>query len=106
VSDFDDYAGWRPQPLPQGWELLSSERRDQVAAELVAELSEGHVLHGKRLFAVARCVACDHTLVRTADEEWAIVHVTYRGSTEPPPWPSTTVFDARLPREALAAHAH
>ena len=86
--------------------MFSSERKRRVEAELAAEISEGHVLHGKRLFAIAGCVACDHTLARTADEEWVIVHPTQRGAKEPPPWPSATMYDARLPREALAAHAH
>jgi hypothetical protein len=106
VTDLDDYAGWQPESLPVGWALLPSERRRTVEAELAVEISEGHALWGKRIFAIAGCTACDHTLVQTADLEWAIVHVTFRGAPEAPPWPSTTLFDARLPREQLAAHAH
>jgi len=101
-----DYTDWRPDPIPAGWRLLDSDRRDQLGRELAAELTSGHPLFGLVLTPVAGCIGCDDTLVFVEDEtRWAIVHPTWRGSAEPPPWPNCEVFDAALPRDEMTEHA-
>ncbi len=101
-----DYADWEPDPLPEGWDLIPDDRRPTFRGEIERELSRGHELFGMTLTPVAACVGCDDTLFFVEDlTRWAVVHLTWSRSAEPPPWPDTMVFDGRLPRAAMAKHA-
>jgi hypothetical protein len=86
-------------PFPDPWWDLrtgdAAERgsRETIRAELVRELTAGHPLHGHTLTVQARCQACDDVAVQLADGAWALVHLTWSGKTETPPWPRTTFYD-------------
>ena len=102
----NDYAGWQPEPLPAGRVILEQLRREQLVRELALELSDGHRLYGRVLSPVAGCIGCDDTLVFIEDEtRWAIVHPTWKGGAERPPWPVCDVFDAAMPRSEMVEHA-
>ncbi|MFK8845185.1 hypothetical protein [Streptomyces sp. Ac-502] len=60
--------------------------------ELHRELPPGHPLYGLRVRAVARCEACDDVLFAVIDRpfRWSVVHLTWSGRQEQPPWPRTT----------------
>jgi hypothetical protein len=79
-----DYSGWRPEPLPSPWVLVSVEGRPALESELMAEVSPGHPLSGYRRISV---------------------HLTWRGAAEQPPWPRTEDLGMPLSR-SLAAHVH
>ncbi|GAB1641432.1 hypothetical protein [Krasilnikovia sp. MM14-A1259] len=64
-------------------------QREALAAELAVEVSPGHPLHGKPAIVTAKSEVTDDIVVRLADRSWAVVHLTWRGSAENPPWPST-----------------
>ncbi|MEZ5379667.1 MAG: hypothetical protein R2733_24425 [Acidimicrobiales bacterium] len=99
------YIDWQPDPLPAGWRILDQPRRQQLVRELAVELSSGHRLFGQVLSPVAGCIGCDDTLVFVEDEtRWAIVHPTWKGGSEQPPWPHCEVFDAAMPRSAMTSH--
>ena len=86
--------------------MLDERRRAQLIDELTLELSNGHRLFGQVLSPVAGCIGCDDTLVFVEDEtRWAIVHTTWKGGAERPPWPDSKVFDAAMPLAVMAAHA-
>jgi hypothetical protein len=64
-------------------------------AELVREVSEGHVLHGLSLRAIARHEACDDVLFASDDDAVYVVHLTWVGHREPDPrWPTTTKYQS------------
>jgi hypothetical protein len=70
---------------------------DGLALELGREAASEHVLHGKRVRALA--VARDRDDVLFAVEEsdsllYAVVHLTWSQKPEPSPWPNTTFFDS------------
>lgn len=86
-------------PLPEPWSDLRGEgpeeqaQRETLRTELVKELSAGHALHGRAFSVAARSDAKDEILIVLDDDEmWALVHLTWRGTAERPPWPQTIVF--------------
>jgi hypothetical protein len=98
---------WQPEPLPATWELVPAEQRAALEAELQAEVAEGHPLHGAMVIAIARCGGCDEVVfsVEADPARFVSVHLTWRGSSERPPWPWTE--DVRLPlARGLAGHDH
>jgi hypothetical protein len=81
------------------WDLradgVQEQRQRQVLhAELMAEIGPDHRLGGLRLSVVARSVAQDDVLVEVEDGTWAVVHLTWRGAPEQPPWPRASLFDS------------
>lgn len=87
--------------FPEPWSDLRDagpgrdEQRESLSAELAKELSVGHVLHGSAFSIVARSNANDDILIKVDDDgTWALVHLTWRGSRERPPWPQAVVFSA------------
>lgn len=85
-----DDADWVAEQLPEGWDLLSNNAGAAFQVELDRELSSGHELFGLTLTPVATCVGCDETLFFVEDlGAWALVHLTWRQSAEPPPWPDS-----------------
>lgn len=66
----------------------------QLRSELLSELSPGHLLHGVDLQVIARAQPQDEVVVETTDGRVALVHMTWSGHEESPPWPSTKVLDS------------
>jgi hypothetical protein len=68
---------------------------DSLVRELQSELSDGHILHGITVAAVARRGDCDDVLFATADpsKPLAVVHLTWKNKPETnPQWPYTTTY--------------
>jgi hypothetical protein len=101
------YDGAVIRPLPDPWRVLSTEERGELELELAAETAPGHPLHGHHSVAIARCTACDDVVfsVETDPIWFAVVHLTWRQSQQPPPWPRTTVVTLPL-ADSLAMHSH
>ncbi len=64
---------------------------EALRSELLREASECHILHGKELKVLAKREDCDHILVST-DEYYFVVHLTWSGKREKPPYPMTDEF--------------
>jgi hypothetical protein len=62
-------------------------QRKAIRAELSAEVSQGHPLSGVAVEVAARSEASDDVLLRAGRRGRAVVHLTWRGAAEPPPWP-------------------
>lgn len=80
-------------------EPLEDLRADADAAnyfhsELLREVRHGHVLYGTDLRVIARALPQDDVLVETVDGQVALVHLTFSGHAEAPPWPSTQLLDS------------
>lgn len=73
---------------PDGWTPLP-EGAPNLEKELRREVSPGHPLFGRPASAVARNQ--DDVLYRI-DGGVAEVHLTWSGTREPPPWPSTALY--------------
>ena len=67
---------------------------EKLRTELLRELSVGHVLHGADLSVVARALPQDEVVVETTDGRVGLVHMTWSGQREPPPWPTTDLLDS------------
>lgn len=65
-----------------------------LRAELLRELGIGHVLHGADLRVIARALPQDEVIVETADGQVALVHMTWSGHAESPPWPTTELLNS------------
>lgn len=104
-----DYQDWRPDPLPEGWEILPNEVRRTMERELSREVAPGHRLYGETVVAIAKCVGCDDVLFSIEGEylRWTVVHVTFARHPEQLPWPMTEVFSSfGEARKRLASHRH
>lgn len=80
------------------WDLRNDEGTEYVralVAELKAEVSIGHPLHGQDLRVVARALPQDEAVV-VAGELVALVHLTWSGHPERPPWPSVEFADSAI----------
>jgi hypothetical protein len=69
----------------------------RLEAELKKEVGPKHQLFGKLAKAIARRADCDDVLFEIAGDtnEYAVVHLTWSGSTERDPrWPATTLFSS------------
>lgn len=77
--------------LPGGWALVAEDNVSLVR-ELVRELKPGHSLHGVGVLAVARRHSQDDFLfaLEHLAYPFAVVHLTWAGDRERPPWPGTT----------------
>lgn len=68
--------------------------------EMAKEVGQGHVLCGIPCRAIARANYNDDILVQLPDtgapdgSRYAVVHLTWSGKPEEPPWPSTELFPA------------
>ena len=86
-SDFD----W-----PDPWQPITDEAiASSLLVELLREVGPGHCLFQRTVKAVAQRHDCDDVLFQTNDPSrpLAVVHLTWRGSTEPDPaCPATTFF--------------
>jgi hypothetical protein len=81
--------------LLEPWERLGWDSRVTLEGELSRELVAGHELFGRPVRAVARRRDRDDVLFVVAQpDRLAVVHLTFAGSPEHPPWPTTEIFDA------------
>lgn len=89
--------------------LTASATQDQrraLVAECRRELARGHELYGRIETAVARCSGCDDVVFRLrGDTGFALVHLTWRGKREEPPYPHATVLPTFLALERMDAIA-
>lgn len=67
---------------------------EQLRAELLRELSPGHKLHGLDPRVIARAIPQDDVVVETAAGDVALVHLTWTGKAESPPWSMTELLDS------------
>lgn len=78
------------------WDLRDSEGADHarvLSAELNAELSSGHPLHGRDCRVVTKARPQDEVVV-VAGELVALVHLTWLGRRETPPSPNVEFADS------------
>ncbi|WP_165945308.1 hypothetical protein [Micromonospora sp. KC723] len=68
------------------------QQRQTLHAELLIEVAPGHPLHGQPTRIVARSEASDDILVQLPGR-WALIHLTWKGVPETPPWPKTKFYD-------------
>jgi hypothetical protein len=71
--------------LPDGWTRCP--HPEGIVAQLRREVSKGHKLFGRPLEAIAVRSDRDDVLFRSPGGELFVVHLTWRQSAEPPPWP-------------------
>lgn len=89
------------------WMRLVGDRSAQFLAEAVVEIAPAHDLAARNLKAVSTCPACDDVLFRLDDGSFAIVHLTWSGQRETPPWPRTTRLGGSLAVDlAISQHRH
>ena len=70
-----------------------SDRADALEAELAREIGRGHVLDGQPWRVVAEATPQDEVLV-AAGETAFLVHLTWTGHAESPPWPTAERVDS------------
>lgn len=80
------------------WDLrnpgeLEQQQIQTVTNELLCETSPGHALYGVAFVVIGRSLARDDVLLKVQDR-WALVHVTWSGKSEVPPWPTCDIFDS------------
>jgi hypothetical protein len=99
-----NYADWRPEPFPEPWLVLADDARPTFQDELTTEVAAGHPLGGEVVTAVAKCGHCDSAVFAVEGRfvQWALVHLTWSGRPESPPWPTASLH-ATL-RAAMESH--
>jgi hypothetical protein len=74
----------------EGWAPINEDGSGQ-GLELRKELGPGHPLYGVHLVVFGRCLRCDDVVAAVAcvpgEPELAVIHLTWRGATEPSDWP-------------------
>jgi len=63
-----------------------------MSVELKKEVKKGHSLYGLNFEAYAVCYRNDDVLFKLSNGKVAIVHLTWAGKREKPPWPSTSIY--------------
>ena len=79
-------------PLLTPWQLLSAERAESFLRELHRELDCQHPLYGLSLQPVAHSGVADDVLVQGNDGQVVMVHLTWSGRAEVPPWPDYQLY--------------
>lgn len=64
-------------------------------------MAPGHALHDVELRVIARAIPQDDVVVETTDGRVALVHLTWSGHPETPPWPTTETVDSAAALERL-----
>ena len=70
------------------------------AAELGREVKPGHPLHGIECTVVARAYPQDDIIVQI-ESGAALVHLTWAGADDTPPWPTTSFASSAAELDAL-----
>ena len=83
--------------IEPAWSYISDfDDADSINAALVNELKKelapDHQLFGCTATAIARANPNDDVLFKLEGGRAAIVHLTWKGSSERTPWPATTIF--------------
>ncbi len=86
----DDFEDLRSEP----------ESAATFTAELHRELKAGHPLHGIPCTVIARAYPQDDVIVQT-ESGAAVVHLTWAGDEENPPWPSTSFATSAAELDAI-----
>lgn len=76
-----DFGDPRFDDNRQGWE-----------EELHLEVGPGHPLEGVASRAIARRTDCDDLVLELETGEYAVVHLSWVGHVEQPPWPATELY--------------
>lgn len=76
-----------PVILPEPWWHPEDANLAAVRSELDSELSVGHALYRVPVDVRARCGGCDEVLLSVVDGTFALVHLTWSGRPEKPPYP-------------------
>jgi len=76
------------------WEVPSVKGSTGLLAELRLEISDGHDLFGLDCSVVAKRIDCDEILVKTADDRFALVHLTWKSNPEVAGYPASDWSDA------------
>ena len=79
-------------PLLTPWQPLSAERAESFLRELHRELDRQHPLFGVSLLPVAHSGAADDVLFQRNDGQFVMVHLTWSGRVEAPPWPDQQLY--------------
>ena len=87
------------------WYRPDDAQADGLLREAFREIGPDHELSGNRLRAIAKCAGCDDVIFGLDDGTFAIVHLTWTGRPESPPWPSTRRLGSFTALE-LAADQH
>lgn len=69
------------------------ERSWVLESELAREVGPGQVLQGRRWSVVAEAMPQDEVLVQDGDDVF-LVHLTWKGRAEAPPWPVAEHVDS------------
>lgn len=73
--------------LPNPWFVPDEDIRQRLTQELLVEISDGHPLFDAHPDVLSRCGACDEVLVHAGEGNFGMVHLTWSGKPESPPWP-------------------
>ncbi|WP_232233890.1 hypothetical protein [Micromonospora chokoriensis] len=74
-----------------------------LQAELLTELAAGHLLHGQPAEVIAKSEVSDDIVAGLPAGRCALIHLTWRGAPETPPWPKTEFYDTL---HDLGRHLH
>jgi hypothetical protein len=74
------------------WRALSAEQAESLLREAQAEISPSHPMYGANLVPMAHSRLADDVLFKLDDGRVAVLHLTWRRSPEPPPWPSCRIY--------------
>lgn len=90
---------WTERPRIHVWfepwcPISGISERLAVEAQLARELSEGHVLFGRKVEAIGRRSDNDEVVFWLSDRaELAVVHLTWSRTSERLPWPWAVIYD-------------
>lgn len=73
-------------------DTASGDNRAAWEAELRTEIPPGHPLAGTTWRMLARRTDRDDAVLALAPRGYALVHLTWSGRAESPPWPRTKLF--------------
>ena len=89
------------------WSRLEGDLAGRFEREASLEIAPGHELDGLGLAAIAKCEGCESVVFRLPDETFAIVHLSWIGKPDTPPWPTTTRLGGYIAAEAaMDQHEH
>ncbi len=77
------------------WKAVDPEQEAKLRKELESEIGHGHVLYHRPAIAIAYRIDRDDALFAVeAPSQIAVVHLSYRASTERQPWPTTEIYES------------
>jgi hypothetical protein len=76
--------------------LKDDEHAEGLKAEFLREVGRGHALFGVPVLPIAKRAGSDDVLFQLLDGSGrvAVVHLTWVGGRESPPWPGTAIFSS------------